>query len=572
MRERLSRFARTISTHRELPLIGGISSYLASLPPGDKLVAAVLGALIAIPSLAGAYALERTLLVETPSYGGTLTEGVLGSPRFVNPLLALSDADRDLSALVFAGLMGHDAEGRPVPVLAERYTVSEDGKTYEFVLREGARFHDGTPVTADDVVFTVEKAQDPGLKSPELANWTSILAEAVDARTVRFTLPKAHAPFLEDATLGILPARLFKGLSNEEFPFSPLMQEPVGAGPFKAGKVTRNDGVIERYELVAFDGYALGRPYLDRIRFEFFAQADDLVRAYGRGRVESAHGVPAEGALRVPYSRVFGVFFNQNQNPLFARPEVREALSLAVDRGALVDEVLGGYATPITGPVPPGSGIDVAVAEPSGEERLAAARAVLEDAGWAFDEAAGQWTHEDAGALLVTVKTSNVTELKAVAQAVERDWEAFGVPTSLEFYEPGDLTATVIRPRRFEALLFGMVVGRDHDLFAFWESSQRNDPGLNVAMYANRAVDELLAAAREAKDRGEAVAALAELQALIAADHPAAFLYAPDFLYALPEEVKGASIPQIASPSDRFATAARWYRHAERVWPFLASE
>ncbi len=572
MRERLTRIARTLHTRRPFPLLGGLTSYLASLPPGDKLVALILGALVAVSSLLGAYALERTLLVEKPSYGGTLAEGVLGSPRFVNPLLALSDADRDLTALTYAGLMGHGADGLPVPVLAESYSVSEDGKTYTFVIREDARFHDGTPVTADDVVFTVEKAQDPGLKSPELPNWANIKAEVIDARTVSFSLPKAYAPFLEDATLGILPARLWRGITNEEFPFSPLMQEPVGAGPFKVGKVDRNrNGVIERYEVKAFGSYALGRPYLDAIRFEFFAQADDLVRAFGRGSIESAYGIPAEGALRVPYSRVFGVFFNQNQNPMLARPEVREALSLALDRGALVGDVLGGYATPIEGPVPPGSGIDVSAPARSAEERLADARAVLDEGGWDFDAEKGMWVQaKEHLSLALTIKTSNVTELKAVASAAKAQWEAFGVPVTLEFYEPGDLTASVIRPRRYEALLFGMVVGRDHDLFAFWESSQRNDPGLNVAMYANRSVDELLEEARQAADPAEATAALAKLQGLIAADYPAVFLYAPDFLYALPDDMKGVSISQIASPSDRFATAAHWYRHAEQVWPFFA--
>ena len=155
---------------------------------------------------------------------------------------------------------------------------------------------------------------------------------------------------------------------------------------------------------------------------------------------------------------------------------------------------------------------------------------------------------------------------------MQAEWQAFGVPTTLEFYEPGDLTSSVIRPRRFDALLFGMVVGRDHDLFAFWESSQRNDPGLNIAMYANRSVDELLEKARGESDRAMLAEDLGELNALIAADYPAAFLYAPDFLYALPDDLKGVTVSQIGSPSDRFANAAKWYRATEAVWPFFASE
>lgn len=573
MRERLSRFANTLGTKRRIPVIGALGDYLKSLSPGDQFIAGILGALVILTSLMGAYALEQTVLVERPAHGGSLTEGVLGSPRFVNPLLALSDADRDLTALTYAGLMGTGENGETVPVLAESYEVSDDGKVYTFIIRENAKFHDGSPVTADDVVFTVEKAQDPGLKSPELANWANIRAQAIDARTVRFTLPKAYAPFLEDATLGILPARLWRGISNEEFPFSPLMQEPVGAGPFKVASINRSrNGMIEGYKLKAFGGYALGRPYLDSLRFEFFAQETDLERAYERGRVESAYGIPAEGALRVPYARVFGVFFNASQNQLFARSEVREALSLALDRDSIVTDVLGGYATPIEGPVPPGSGIDVTVESLTKEERLAKARETLEDAGWSFDEATNHWTNAKAGLeLMMTLKTSNVPELKAVAQGAKEQWEAFGVPVSLEFYEPGDLTSSVIRPRRYEALLFGMVVGKDHDLFAFWESSQRNDPGLNVSMYANRTVDDLLESIREEEDPAKALEDLAKVNRTIAADYPAVFVYAPDFLYALPHDVRGVNIFQIGSPSDRFANVATWYRESERVWPIFAN-
>ena len=127
-----------------------------------------------------------------PAYGGSLTEGEIGSPRFVNPLLALTDADRDLSTLTYAGLMGISADGALVPVLAESYTISPDGKSYTFVLRPNAKFSDGTPVTAGDVVFTVQKAQDPALKSPEFADWSGVAAEAIDSRTVRFTLASSR--------------------------------------------------------------------------------------------------------------------------------------------------------------------------------------------------------------------------------------------------------------------------------------------------------------------------------------------------------------------------------------------
>lgn len=539
----------------------------SSLPPGDQAIAGALTLILTMLLFAGVYAIERQFLVEVPSRGGSLTEGVSGHPRFVNPLLALSDADRDLTALTYAGLMGYGKDGGLIPVLAESYEVSEDAKTYTFRLREGARFSDGTPVTAEDVVFTVEKAQDPGLLSPRLADWAGIRAEAADARTVVFTLPKEYAPFLEDATLGILPSHVWREVANEEFPFSPYMEKPVGAGPFVATRVERDkDAVIERYELAAFDEYALGRPYLSRLSFVFFDTDEELAEAYERGRVESAHGVASENALRAPYSRVFGVFWNGSRNPLFAKIEVRRALSVALDRDALVEEVLGGYGMAAEGPVPPGL-IGAEHDHDHGDATIEAAD-ILESSGWEYDTDARAWG-KDGATLSVTLSTSNVPELRAIAERVREDWERLGVPTTIEFHDPSELVASVIRPRTYDALLFGMVVGRDQDLFAFWHSSQRNDPGLNVAQYANRAVDELLEAIRAEQDPGLVAEDLAELNTLVAADYPAAFTHSPEFLYAVPASLQGVALGAVADPSDRFLSAAFWYRHTEFVWPLL---
>lgn len=570
MKERWSHLLSEARTHRTIPVFETWASFVRALRPSDKLIAGILGAFVILTSTLGLYALARSVMVEVPAPGGSFTEGIVGSPRFANPLLALSDADRDLVALTYAGLMGRDADGNLVPVLAESYEVSEDGKTYTFTLRENAKFSDGTPVTAEDVVFTVERAQDPDLKSPQLANWANIAVTAHDAHTVEFRLPRAYAPFLQDTTLGILPAHRWRTITNEEFPFSTLNTEPVGAGPFKVTRVMRDrEGLIVGYQLTAFKDYAPGRPYLSGIRLSFFDTQEELRNALRVGSVDSAYGVPAAHALRAPYARVFGVFFNAAENKAFAQLPVRQALSVAVDRTRITDEVLGGYATPVAGPVPAGSGIEELPIPPS-EGRLEEARALLEDAGWTFNEETGLWTHEEEELeLSVTLRTSNVPELKAVADSVKNDWQALGVPVTLELYEASSLTQSVIRPRSYQALLFGMVVGRDRDLFAFWSSSERNDPGLNIALYANRTVDELLEEIRTSQDPEVVAASLAEVNELIAADYPAAFTHSPDFVYIAPRGMKGVVLPQITAPSDRFATIATWHRYTQAVWPFL---
>ncbi|HEX8947012.1 MAG TPA: peptide ABC transporter substrate-binding protein [Candidatus Paceibacterota bacterium] len=571
--ETRAQLARTLRQYRTWEPLSRLSDRLRVLPPGDKLVAAVLGAAIIVASVAGFYGLERALLVQVPARGGTLTEGEVGSPRFVNPLLALTDADRDMTALTYAGLMGLSGNGSLVPVLAENYTVSPDGKEYTFTIRQDARFSDGTPVTADDVVFTVQKTQDPALKSPQLANWSGILVEALDQQTVRFTLPKPYAPFLENTTLGILPAHLWREIADEQFPFTNLTVQPVGAGPFAVTKVVRDaSGIITEYDLAASKDYALGRPYLDGINVKFYTRQSDLASALTRGEVESAYGVPTPGALTAPFSSVFGVFFNADQNPLFTHLEVRKALSIAIDREHIVNDVLNGYAKALAGPVPPESGIETAPVTPD-PNRIADAAKTLEDAGWTYDTTERAWKNASKNLSFdsITIKTSNVPELKATASSIRDDWQKLGIDVTIELYEPGDLNQNVIRPRKYDALLFGMVVGRDQDLFAFWHSSQRNDPGLNIALYANKDVDALLEDARSTSDESKRVEDVNAIEKDVSADYPAAFTHTPEFVYAIPKNLHGVVLPQITTPADRFATVADWYRNADSLWPFLES-
>lgn len=570
---RFPRFLDVFTKHRTIGPLERLSGYIRSLPPGDRVIASILGVLVVSISIVATGALLRSFMVVVPTYGGSVTEGSIGTPRFVNPLLALSDADRDMTALTFAGLMGLSGDGSIVPVLAETYSVSDDGKVYTFVLKHGVKFSDGTAVTAEDVVFTVEKAQDPALKSPEYANWANIRAEVVDARTVRFTLPKPYAPFLADTTLGILPSHLWRNVGNDKFAFSPLMQHPVGAGPFRVTKVVEDkDGAITEYQLAYNPYFALGRPYLNTMRVKFYADHTALQAAYKSGKVQNAYSVMTPHSLRAPYARVFGVFFNKKQNPALGDLAMRKALSVAIDREHIVEDIQGGAATAVMGPVPPGTGI-VGPAIPDTATRIESAKQILADGGWTYDETAGTWKNAKAKLSLdtVVIRTSTVPELRSVVSSVQTDWQAIGVPVSVELYEPGVLTKDVIRPRAYQALLFGMVVGRGQDLYAFWDSSEQADPGLNIASYANKSVDTLLEKARTERDPQKAAALIQDASDKIALEYPAAFTHAPEFLYAISNTLYGVSLPQIAAPADRFATVATWYRERAYVWPFLAT-
>lgn len=564
-----------------LPLLRKADETYQSFTASGRALFLFFAGLCVVSSVGLVYMLNASLLVPSPARGGYLTEGILGSPRFINPILAQSDADRDVTALTYSGLLRATPEGGYEPNLAQSYEVSPDGLSYTFVLREGATFHDGTAVTAEDVAFTVEKIQDAGLKSPLRANWDGVLVEVLDAARVRFTLRAAYAPFIKNLSLGIVPKHLWDGVSDEEFPFSELNANPVGSGPYRVGSIERTaSGIPSSYELRPFGRYVGGAPYLS-LTLRFYQSEDTLVQALEDGEVDAASGISPEKLAGLkgptiattPLNRVFGVFFNQNQSEILRDKAVRRALNASVDRNDLIQKVLGGYGTPLIAPVPPSvlpAGTSTA---PAG---LEAARQILENGGWKLNEQGvltktmGKGSSATTQTLAFDLSTANVPELRAAAEYLKGVWGGLGIQVNVKIFEAGDLSQNVIRPRRFDALLFGEVIGRELDLFAFWHSSQRNDPGLNIAGYANATADDVLQSLRETADNARRQALYQEFSDELAADIPAVFLYAPDFVYSIPNDIQGLDLGLVESPSDRFLSVAQWHREVDYVWPIFA--
>lgn len=337
---------------------------LKTFSPGDRFIFYVLSIVLAGSAFALLAGLNAMVSSEVPSRGGSLTEGIVGTPRFANPVLAVSGPDQDVTNLVYSGLMRATDDGGFVPDLAESYSVSDDGTSYMFRIRDGASFHDGSPVTPEDVLFTVALAQNPNVKSPRRADWEGVTVSSPDPRTVIFTLPHAYAPFLENTTLGVMPKNLWSSIAPGDIPFSPLNTHPVGSGPYRVTRVqTDASGAATKMELSAFKRFALGVPHISRITLAFFPNENELLNAFQKGVVESfAAASPSRDLsfpndymmLRAPLTRVFGVFFNQSHAPILADSSVRAALDAAIDRNALIQEALGGYGEAIAGPIPPG--------------------------------------------------------------------------------------------------------------------------------------------------------------------------------------------------------------------------
>ena len=569
------------------------SRIIASFSHTERSVFFALVWVFIIGASASLYIINRNAMIEIPAKGGSYTEGIIGTPRFINPLLAISDADRDLTSLVYAGLMRATPSGELIPDLASSYTVSNDGLSYTFILRKNLTFSDGEPITAEDVVFTIEKAQDSSLKSPKRANWDSVTAQIQDEQTIVFTLPRAYAPFLENTTIGIMPKHIWGDATSEEFSFSEYNTIPVGSGPYVVNDIKRDkSGVPSYYDLKPFKHYALGEPYISDIRIRFYQDEASLITAFKKSEIDGVDAITPSVAKeltgagarieRFPLPRVFGVFFNQDKAPLFTDKSVREALTISSDKKRIVDEVLFGYGTVLSGPIPPGSLGYMEQIDPNAslthEERLAKARLILEDAGWIWkgrDDGTGQWEKQEKKTTTVlsfSLATTNVPELKAVADMLVADWEALGIPVTLKVFDTGDLNQQVIRPREYDALLFGEIVGRDTDLFAFWHSSQRNDPGLNIALYANITADKLLETSRASSNIATRTEAYTQLVTEITDDTPAIFLYTPSFIYAVPKQIRGISIGSITTSSERFTDILSWHIETDTIWPIFADD
>lgn len=544
----------------------------------EKILFYAASFVLVVSSLIIVYRTNEAFLIEVPGFGGEFTEGVVGSPRFINPVLAISDTDKDLTSLIYSGLLKTNENGGVEVDMASSYEITDGGIVYIFKIKDNAYFHDGKKVTADDVIFTIEKVLDPVIKSPKKNLWEGVIVEKVSNSEVKFILKKPYTPFMQALTLGILPKHIWENISPEEFPFSEFNLEPIGSGPYKAHKINKNSGGIPTtITLSAWNKYALGRPYIKKIAFKFFQNEDALTKAYQEKSVESAAGLSQAAAThliensvdinRVSLPRVFGIFFNQNLAPVLLRKEVRKALDMAAPKQRIVDEVLLGFGSVLNGPTP--SNIESDPVEAAGN--IEAAKNYLIEKGWKENENGilKRETKEETLTLAFSLTTSNTPELKRTAEILQEAWKSMGADVAVKVFESGDLSQNVIKSRKYDALLFGEVVSTESDLYPFWHSSERNDPGLNIALYTNIAVDKALQELQSETNeeiRSEKLAAVFEE---IKNDIPAVFLFTPDFLYIPSPKIKNISLKSTAYQNERFLSVNKWFIETDKVWKFF---
>ncbi len=570
-----------------MPKERSVRGVLRSFTIAEKAVFYFFVAIFILSGLILLWQVNNVYLVEIPARGGILTEGIIGNPRFINPVLVISEADKNLVALLYSGLVRVTPQGDIENDLAEELSISDNRRTYTARIRPDARFHDDTPVTADDVLFTLQKITNPSIKSSKRGNWEGVVVEKIDEQTVSFTLQQPYTPFIYNLTLGILPKHIWKNVSDDEFSFSQFNTVPVGSGPYKIDRVESNSGGIPNlYRLVPFTEGVAKPPFIKNLVFRFYPNEAALIEAYNARVIESIGGVSPDKILELktnnvrilssPLPRVFAVFFNQNQSKILANKEVRQALEIASPKEEIVQKILGGYATAIAGPMPAGiySWTRAEKESTSEEERLQAAKAILEKGGWQPNLETGALEKKSSSGtigLSFSISTGDAPELQQVANELASAWQKLGAKVEILIFETGDLNQNVIRPRKFDALLFGEVVGRDKDLYPFWHSSQRTDPGLNIALYTNSQADKYLDSARSADDPEMIEKNYLSFAQELKNDIPAIFLYTPSFLYVVPAKVKAIDLDSLTVPQDRFLSVADWYIETDKVWKIFVN-
>ena len=511
-----------------------------------------------------------------PAEGGVYTEGIVGEPIHINPILAqATDVDADMVQLVYSSLFSYDDAGRLRPSLAEGYELQEDGKKYVVKLRSGVKWHDGQDLTADDVLFTFRTIQDASYRSPLRANWQGVDVSKDDDQTVVFSLKKAYFDFLENLTVGIVPKHIWDGIPPEKFSLADVNLNPIGSGPFRVeGFKKDSNGTILSYELRAFPQYFEGAPFLQKVVLYFYGSEEDMLSAYRRREILAASNVTPGSFPEdlknqkdtvihdVSQPRVFAVFLNEKKNAALAEEPVRRALALATDRERLVREVLDGHGDPAYSLFSPNTSAYSSAGEASVFNPDEAVK-ILEDAGWMLGD---DGVREKGGVRLeFDIATPNWDELVKTAHMVENGWNEIGAHVTVSVLENVSDAQRTIRSREYAALVYGLAMTFEPDPYSFWHSSQTGELEHNFSLFSDKRADELLSNSREELSADARAGMYREFQEILATRMPAVFLYSPRYVYVQRRSVQGFSARAINTPASRFQDIARWYMSTKRV-------
>lgn len=508
-------------------------------------------------------------LVSVPATGGTFIEGMIGRPQYLNPLLNDNyPVDRDLTSLIFDGLVSFDEVGNAIPALAESWSVSEDRLTYTFTLKDNLTWHDGTPVTTTDVAFTYGLMQDQEFAGlPSLRNlWQSITIDLIDDRQISFTLTQPYTPFLEATSRGILPAHLLSNIRPADLSTASFNDTPIGTGPFmvQAGQDWETTG---RLRLTPNPTYWREGTILSDLEFRFFPDADSLVRAFQSGEIHAIHNLPpaiTHSLSREPGVRIFtsiaprysAILFNQSDtgSPAIRTKEVRQAIAYALDRESLVDNALDGQGIVFEGPYLPENWAARPDLMTNYSHQLEAAGALLDAAGWT-----GPGVRLREGQpLSLRLAIIDQPEQRAIAEGIAGQLADVGFDIQIYPLSSIDSLLETLSTRDFDLALVEIAPDNDPDLYDFW-SQEATVRGQNYGGWNNRRASEALESGRQIFSQGERAPYYEAFLRHFDSDLPALTLYQHTTTYVLSDDVRQAEVGRVWLPRDRYRTLPQWF-------------
>jgi peptide/nickel transport system substrate-binding protein len=514
-----------------------------------------------------------------PATGGVYTEGIIGSLGRLNPILDLYNAaDRDVDRLLYSGLIRFDARGMPQEDLIESMGISRDGLFYNFSLRSDAVWHDGRPLTSEDVIFTIDLMRSEELPVPEdvRALWETVEVEALDDHTLQFRLPEPYAPFLDYLTFGILPRHLLGDLSPAELVDAPFNLEPVGSGPYRFEQLSIEDGKITGLVLSAFDDYYTEPAFIETVIFRYFPDAGSALVAYRAGEIQGISQVSPEilpSALqeanlriytgRQPQMTLILLNLDNPELPFFQEASIRRALLMGLNRQKMIDTMLDGQAILADGPIFPGSW-----AYYEGIERLSydqeAAIELLKEAGYTVPASGGTVRAKEEQRLAFDLLFPEGEEYAALAEEIGDDWARLGVEANMTPVPYNELVSAYLEPRTYQAALVDLDLARspDPDPYPFWHQAQKTG-GQNYSSWDDHQASEYLEQARVIVDIAERTRLYRNFQVRFTSEMPALPLFYPVYTYAVDARVQGVTMGPLFDTSDRYATITSWFLVAE---------
>ena len=513
--------------------------------------------------------------------GGIYTEALIGSLGRLNPMLDWNNsADRDINRLIFSGLIKFDSHGLPQPDLAESWGTSADGMFYNFSLRPHAVWHDGQPVTSDDVIFTIELIKSAGSLFPQDIKdlWSKIEIKRLNDKTLQFKLPEPFAPFLDYVTFGVLPKHLLETIPSDQLANAEFNLKPIGSGPYKFDRLLTSGGQITGVVLLANADYFIQPPFIEQVVFRYYPSSAAAFDAYKQGEVlgisqltnDTLEPALKETTLSVYTSRLPQtglVFLNLNNPsvPFLQSEKIRRALLLGVSRNMIVSHILNGQAIVADGPILPGSWAYYEDIEQLDYDPDAAA-ALLTKEGYVIPVGGGEVRAKDGQFLTFTLVHPDDTIHTQIAQTLQSDWALIGVRIELQAVAYNSLVNDFLSTRNYQAALADLNTSRtpDPDPYLFWHQSEATG-GQNYSQWDNRTASEFLETARTTADFAERARLYRNFQVVFTKEMPSLPLYYPVYSYGVDAQVQGVQVAPLYDVSDRLALIGEWYLITRRT-------